>query len=110
MSSSTFIEELADDLEMQRHETDNIRRAYAEVVADLREMECRADTALRMLRQAKEHVRDTRDTYLDLKRRHDDLKRDYDDLQEEMTALSRDYKSIRDEYFELERASKRRRS
>lgn len=109
-SSSTIIEELADDLEMQRHETDNLRRAYLEVLDDLREMECRADTATRKLRQEKERARETRDTYLDLKSQHDRLKRDYKDLQEEMTALGRDYKSIRDDYFELERASKRRRS
>lgn len=107
-SSSTIIEELADDLEMQRRETDNLRRAYADVVADLRDMECKVDTALRKLRQARERARDTRDTYLDLKGQHDGLKRDYEDLREEMMALSRDYRSLRDDYFELERASKRR--
>jgi chromosome segregation ATPase len=110
MSSSTIIEELADDLEMQRRETDNLRRAYVDVVAELRDMECRLDTAYRKVRQAKEESRETRDTYLDLKEQNDALKIDHSDLEKEMAALSRDYKSLRDGYFELEgRLAKRRR-
>jgi chromosome segregation ATPase len=110
MSSTTIIEELADDLEMQKHETDNLRRAYVDAVADLRDMECRLDSANRRIRQAKEESRETRDTYLDLKERHDALKMEHSDLEEEMAALSRDYRTLRADYFDMEdRLSKRRR-
>lgn len=110
MSESTIIEELADDLEMQRHETNNLRRAYAAAVADLRDMECRMDSANRRIRQTKEESRETRDTYLDLKQRHEVLKIEHSDLEEEMTALSRDYVSLKNDYSELEdRLAKRRR-
>jgi chromosome segregation ATPase len=110
MSSSTIIEELADDLEMQKHETENLRRAYADAVSDLRDMECRLDSANRRIRQAKEESRETRDSYLDLKERHEALKTEHADLEEEMADLSRDYRALRADYFDMEdRLAKRRR-
>jgi chromosome segregation ATPase len=109
-SSTTIIEELADDLEMQKHETENLRRAYADAVSEIRDMECRLDSANRRIRQVKEESRQTRDSYLDLKERHEVLKTAHEDLEEEMAALSRDYRTLRADYFDMEdRLAKRRR-